>query len=212
MVFHFLLDLFFPKKCVGCGKEGIWLCQECLENILKEEATPLRLVGKLDGLVIGASFKGVLREAIHAFKYEGVKELALPLAQIIVERLTRFDFPFLESVLIPVPLFKKKQASRGFNQATLLARVLQTELELTLLEDRLIKVKNTPSQTTLEPGERKKMVKGVFCWQGAQEEIQGKTVFLVDDVITTGATLNECAKVLKRTGAQSVWGLAVAKG
>uniref|UniRef100_A0A7V3JAM6 ComF family protein n=1 Tax=candidate division CPR3 bacterium TaxID=2268181 RepID=A0A7V3JAM6_UNCC3 len=208
----FLLDFFFPKKCVGCGKEGIWLCKDCYAQILLKGLPFIRLTGDLDGVVCGSVFEGILREAIHVFKYEGVKELATPLSRLLAQRFRETGLDFGRVSLIPVPLSKRKELERGFNQAGLLAEAVGKKLGFGVLAGVLIKTKDTVSQTELKGEERKENVKGSFDFVGEKRLVKGKVLCLVDDVMTTGSTLNECARVLKKAGAKAVWGLVVAKG
>jgi len=208
----FLLDFFFPKKCVGCGKEGVWLCEDCYAQILLKDLPFIRLAGDLDGVVYGSVFEGILREAIHVFKYEGVKELVTPLSQLLAQRFRETGLDFGRVSLIPVPLSKRKELERGFNQAGLLAEAVGKKLGFGVLTGVLIKTKDTVSQTALKEEERKENVKGSFDFVGEKRLVKGKVLWLVDDVMTTGSTLNECARVLKKAGAKAVWGLVVAKG
>lgn len=233
-ILDFLLDLIFPKKCFGCKVERVYLCQSCLENIplIDKFSCPicqrLSLYGQtcencrrktyLTGIIFASFYKTpVLKELIHSFKYEFVKELAKPLAKLLIKIITNSQFllhlpcPFSDVLLIPVPLHRKKMIFRGFNQAELIAWELAKEFGLILENNVLIKTKNTVSQTDLKEEKRKINVKDAFEVIN-KKEIKGKIIFLIDDVVTTGTTLNEAAKVLKEAGAKEVWGLAVVKG
>jgi ComF family protein len=215
MIFDFILDLLFPKKCVGCGKEGIWFCSDCITRISCQELPYTRLSSSnLDGLIAVAHFKDPLKEAIHALKYDGVKELAEPLSNLLVQHLKDERLRFvrqMEPLLIPIPLHKSKEIERGFNQSALLSEKLGQKLNLKTEKNFLVKTKKTPAQVKLKGKERRENVKNVFSFVGDKKKIKGKTILLVDDVMTTGSTLNECAKVLKRAGAKKVWGLVLAK-
>ena len=114
------------------------------------------------------------------------------------------------SVFIPIPLHKTKKRKRGFNQSELIAKELSKSLNIPLKTDILVKTKKTQTQTNLTKEQRAENVKNAFIIKNPQS-IEGKTVFLVDDVFTTGSTMKECAKTLKKAGATYVWGIAVAR-
>jgi ComF family protein len=118
---------------------------------------------------------------------------------------------FGNSLWIPVPLHKKKLRWRGFNQSAEIARELSFTLGGQLHEDALEKIKETPDQVTLQQDERKENLLGAFQLKNPAF-VRGKKILLVDDVFTTGATMEECAKVLKQAGAREVWGVAIARG
>lgn len=114
------------------------------------------------------------------------------------------------SVFIPMPLHKNKKRKRGFNQSEIIAKELSLALNIPLKTNILVKTENTQSQTNLTREERAKNIKNAFQTKNPSE-IEGKIIFLVDDVFTTGATMEEAAKTLKKAGASHVWGLAVAR-
>lgn len=208
-----ILNLIFPKKCIGCQKEGVWFCENCISKVALCEMPLLRFAdSKLDGLISIAYFKEPLKEAIHAFKYDGIRELVCPLSKLAIKHLEDDRLKFIKSfILIPIPLYKDKELERGFNQAALLTEEIAKKLNLKILKDGLVKTKKTKAQMELKGKERRENVKGTFAFIGDKKEIRNKKILLVDDVITTGSTLNEAAKVLKRAGAKVVWGLVVAK-
>ena len=224
--FKIIYDFIFPKKCVGCGEEGFWLCKECFGKIVQVKAlfcpycyklTPLgqycsrcRRYYNLTGVIIAAHYENPLKEAIHKFKYDRIRELAEPLAELLIERL-QLGFPRGDLVLVPIPLTKRRQLERGFNQAKILAKKVAGEFEIDLVDNVLIRIKERPAQVKLKGRERRENVKGIFAVRGDIGQIKNKTVLLVDDVFTTGATLNEAAKVLRQAGARNIWGLVIAK-
>lgn len=227
--YNLLLDLVFPKTCVGCGIEGYFLCPNCKKEIIliKNQICPecksispngkfcakCQKKFKLNG-VISASYyqEGPLKEAIHTFKYDGVFGLGQDLGAIFFNTFKNHKIS-KNSVLIAVPLSKKRFAKRGFNQAEILADFISKKTKIPQIKKLLIKVKNTPkNQAELSGVARRKNVIGVFDWVGDNNFLKGKTVYLVDDIYTTGATLNECAKILKKkAGAFRVIGLVLAK-
>ncbi len=223
------LDIFFPKVCVGCGLEGVYLCFDCAGRIERIQ-TPTcpecgrinrygefcqnckrRLNLSLDGLIVSARYdQGPTKEMIHELKYGGLAELAPMLGELICQRL-RYKLPRGDLLwVVPVPLHPRKEKERGFNQAELLARYLSNELELhgSLALER---TRYTDPQAKLSGTKRRTNITDAFRIADA-ESIEGKTILLVDDVATTLSTLNECAKVLKEAGAKKVWGVVVARG
>ena len=220
-----LLDLLFPPRCVGCRRPGTWLCPECRGRI--EHVTgPLcpccgrpvtqsdrlcsvccRMTPPIEGIRSAAYFEGVLREAIHRFKYRGVRALARPLGQLMAEQWSAYHIP--AEVLIPVPLHPARLAERGYNQATLLARELGTAIGLPVEAGSLLRIRATTPQIILDAAARQENVRGAF--QCLDEQIAGRLVVLIDDVCTTGATLSACSAALKGAGAGSVWAYTLAR-
>ena len=152
-------------------------------------------------------FEGSLREAVHVFKYRPCRSLGKPLARWMAGHVVLQ--PDID-LIMPVPLHSTRLRERGFNQALFLAHGLCEVHGLHLSLDNLARVRPTRPQVELSGEERVVNVAGAFALRRA-EEIAGKSVLLVDDVFTTGATLNECAKVLKDAGAQRVMALTLAR-
>jgi len=224
------LDLFFPKTCLFCQREGEYLCQDCFALLEVSEyqyclcKNPLRLpqAGKcrkcqrksLNGLYFALSYQNSFcQKLIRQFKYENaVKELAKPLSSLIIAHFQLSNkLPTKEGVSIPVPLTKKRLKWRGFNQAEEIAKELSNSWGISLVSNCLIKVKENPPQVELSEEERMENAKGVFQVQN-KKEIIGKKIFLIDDVYTTGSTMEEAVRVLKAAGAKEVWGITVARG
>jgi ComF family protein len=229
---EFVLDLLFPKFCLNCGREEDFLCQVCLSliDVLERQYCPFCLPPKivldgktcpscrksknLNGLYFAASYDNfILKKAIHQFKYGLTKDLAKPLADLIIRHFNNLTaLPrFNEFNLVAVPLHGKKLKERGFNQSEELAKGLSQHLKLPVFDNALIKIKQTRSQTELKKEERGKNIQGAFLCP-CPDFVKNKRILLVDDVFTSGATMEECAKVLKNTGAKEVWGVAVARG
>ncbi|MFQ6057611.1 MAG: ComF family protein [Anaerolineae bacterium] len=220
-----LLDLLFPPRCVGCRAAGEWLCPRCRAQIEFIRPPICSRCGRpthrarlcalcrrnpipLDGIRAVAYLEGVLREAIHRFKYENLQELALPLGQMLAQYLARHPLP--AEVIVPVPLHSSRLAERGYNQSALLARRLAQKSDLPVVENSLQRVKKTVPQIHLNAQERRENVRHAFLC--VDERLRGKQVLLIDDVCTTGATLEACTIALRRRGASSVWGLVLARG
>lgn len=167
-------------------------CETCLKN-----------PPAFSGIVYYGVYDGTMRKAIHLLKFKGVKRLARPMAAMLSE----LPVPAADGI-VPVPLHIARLKEREFNQTALIGRHLSRDLKIPLLLDVLKKNSETPPQTNVSGKERLKNVRNVFI---AVKKVKGLRIVLVDDVITTGATVNECAKTLIGAGAESVTVLALAR-
>ena len=230
------LNLFFPKFCLGCQKEGTYLCGDCRALLeicehnycLCDKPSKLMLdksTGKcrqcsdkkLSGLYFALPFKEnfLTKKLIRQFKYKPyLKDLAETLAGILIEHFVvsgnNTNEIWENSLLVPVPLHQKKMRERGYNQSSELAKELSKILQIPIILDCLIKIKYTPPQMELSKIEREKNLQGAFAIKNPKE-FSGKKIFLVDDVYTTGCTMAECTKILRSAGAKSVWGITIAR-
>ncbi|MBI4124875.1 MAG: ComF family protein [Deltaproteobacteria bacterium] len=223
-----VLDLIFPKFCQGCRLEGIYLCLPCQNKIRNPpELCPVckrpSLLGQvhpdcgsssmaLKALMVAAEYEQEsIRSLVWHLKYNYVKDIAQILALLLADYLIKRDLLnyFASAAVIPVPLHKRRLRLRGFNQAELVAQDLAklTGLEYTPILQR---TKNTKSQVDLPREERLKNLEGAFSAAPAPS-LGERKIILIDDVSTTGATLNECAKVLRRQSVAEIWGLVVAR-
>ena len=218
---HALLDLLFPLRCIGCGKEGSLLCPDCCQSMLRIEEPFCHRCGKplhtgeshshiaglnIDGIRSVFYYEGITREAILAFKYKNLKAMGAPLGRFLAEKLS--ELPACDAI-VPVPLHYRRLRQRGYNQSSLLAREVARVSGLALVEDSLVRQRNTPPQARSSSSEeRQANVADAFACRDRQ--LQGKRVIILDDVFTTGATLSACAAAVKAAGAASVWGLTVA--
>jgi ComF family protein len=204
------LDLLFPQWCIGCGRAGGYICPACRSS-LSPIASPIcpaceNAAAAIDGIRAPFVFEGVLRRAVHEFKYRNLRDAAPMLAAMLADYLAANPLP--ADVLVPVPLHRRRLRERGYNQAGLLARQLGRLAGLPVVEDSLARRSYTPPQARAENIEaRRQHVAGAFAADG---NMAGRRVLLIDDVTTSGATLNAAAKALKDAGAASVWGLALA--
>jgi len=149
-----------------------------------------------------------VRQAVYQLKYRNLRALAAPLATLLNDYIITNPIP--TEVLIPVPLHQKRLRQRGYNQSRLLAKELGKLINLPVMDNRLIRQHNTPPQArTATVNERRKNVADAFTCVG--ENIRNKQVLVIDDVSTSGATLDACAQALKAAGAVSVWGLTLAR-
>jgi ComF family protein len=148
-----------------------------------------------------------MREAIHRLKYSNSQDLAIPLGEMMVSYWQDVHLP--AEVIVPVPLHARRLRERGYNQAALLARELGKGVGLPVLESALVRVRETSPQIDLNAKERKENVQGAF--RCPDDQLAGKSVLLLDDVYTTGATLEACSLALKQRGARAVWALTLAR-
>lgn len=225
----FLLELFFPSFCLGCQKEGTYLCEDCKATLDISELNYClgnKNSQNLSGLYFALPYKerALTRKLIHQFKYQPyIKALAKTLALLLAEHFflsgNNKEEVWRNSVLIPIPLDKKKLKSRGYNQAEELAKELSKILQTPMVANILIKTKSTRPQMELSKEQREKNLQGAFAISPSSLRatakqsfnLKDKKIFLVDDVYTTGSTMEECAKVLKEAGAKQVWGIAIAR-
>ena len=237
---NFVLDIIFPQFCIQCGKEGGCLCPDCFEfiDILEYQFCPVcgkRLIrqnicnnclGKtnLDG-IFSASFYAnfLIKKSVARLKYEPyVKNLSKTFADLIITHFSFLDNNRIrnvlrDSILIPVPISKEKRKIRNFNQAEEIARELSIKLNLPLYCDILLKIKSTSPQVGLPSWRRKENVENAFaCLPDRQAcanpgKTKNRKILLIDDVFTTGSTMEECAKTLKEAGAREVYAVVVAR-
>lgn len=218
-----LLDLIYPPKCPGCGRVGKLFCPDCRGLVqVYPESVCIRCGGMLaqrglcascaaapsalDGIFAATVFTHPIREAIHEFKYEGVRDLAAPLAKWLVAAWQQYRLD--AELIVPVPLHPKREAERGYNQSALLARTLARAVGATVAPAELVRTVRTRPQVGLSAEERRRNIAGAFRCTGA---VPGQRIVLVDDVCTTGATLEACALALREAGAVEVWGLTLAR-
>ncbi len=205
-----------PGLCPNCEKDIQWLlppyCPRCGHPFPKGSTSHLcsyclqqRL--SYDWGRAAARYQGVLAQAIQRFKYHGDVNLAGPLGRFW-NKIELEDLSF--EAIIPVPLHPARLRERGFNQALLLAKTLGKAHNKPVLPRALRRIRNTIPQVQLDHSEREKNVRGAFAVRNRQE-IMDKNLLLVDDVFTTGATVNECARVLKKSGAREIFILTLAR-
>ncbi len=212
---NFILDLLYPQFCFNCGREGNYLCEDCQSTLGLQLTHQKHQTRNLKDLYFALPYQdSLIKNLIQKFKYKPlVKELSKTLASLIITHFQLLDNKpdFSNFTLIPVPLEKKRLKWRGFNQAEELSRELSVFLKIPLINNVLVKIKTTLPQVEFSEEERKENVKGVFLCKNSNQ-IKGKKILLVDDIYTTGATMEECAKVLKEAGAREIIGIVVARG
>jgi ComF family protein len=231
-----LLELFLPRLCAGCekawlhGDQGFWcdpcldelpwieppLCPRCGRPFPSSPSSPDHLCGDcLQSLFLFDSARsathhtGVVRRRIHQLKFGGQLHRAPPLAELLANVCRREASPAVD-VVFPVPLHVKRLRQRGFNQAGLLAKVFGRKLGLPVRFNVLVRKYWTEPQTRLNREQRLENVKDAFQVPHP-ETVKGRRVLIIDDVYTTGTTLNECTKTLKTAGASEVHALTVCR-
>lgn len=218
------LDLLFPRWCIGCGREGDYICDSCRQmlSVISPPICPRcgrpQSEGELcpgcvdwqagiDGIRSPFLFDGLIRQAVHELKYRNLRALASPLAELMYDYLIKNPLP--GEVLVPVPLHRKRYRERGYNQSALLALELGKLTGLPVIENCLVRQSYVlPQARAASVGERRENVAGAFACRDGR--LRGKGVILVDDVSTSGATLDACAGVLKSAGAAEIRGLTLA--
>jgi ComF family protein len=216
-----LLDLALPARCPGCGREGEPICATCrpaLDARLElPPGIPIGLPSDIPAPLLQlewcASFSGVVRRALHELKYTGEQRLARPLGEAVARRWTRAGAG--GDVLVPVPVHAERRRRRGYDQAELIARVAAANLGLPCAPI-LGRVRATTAQFDLDRATRAVNVRGAFALRGGADTtrtrpLEGRWIVLVDDVVTTGATLSACAAPLLEAGALGVSAVAVAR-
>ncbi len=225
---HHVLDLLLPQRCVSCRTLGENLCRSCIGGIaeLPTLRCPLcnaavakqyaicrqcRLTHpKLRGIATIGAFSGPLRHAIHHYKYQNRTSLAQDLGELLSRLVMDAEIPPCAAI-VPVPIHPKREAERGFNQASLLALAVGERLHLPVLSDGIVRIVDTPPQVGLSREQRLRNVAGAFS--ARRGAFQHGGILLLDDVATTGATLVTCAQELvQEGGAPWVWGAVLARG
>ncbi len=199
------IKINLPPFCLKCGKprtQGLsdTTCGECKENrYLFDRAWAVSI------------YEGVIKECLHLFKYRKKRRLLKLFSELTCNFMERFiDYQSID-LISAVPLSKSKMRQREFNQSGLLAREIGGKFKKTVLNGNLIKIKDTPSQVALSGAKRRLNLIGAFKVKEPRL-FKDKNILLIDDVFTTGSTLNECSEVLKKAGAKKVYVLALARG
>lgn len=205
MLLNRLMEILAPTSCLGCEAEGAAICAVCLSEVRTD---PRRLdVGlpgsQLEGVSVGADYAGVVKELILQLKFHRLRAGVTPAAELIMR--TAAGWPQLD-VVTSVPVAAGRYRERGYNQSELLAREVARQTGLPYLP--LLARRTATHQIGLGRHERLAQVAGAFY---GIRELKGQRVLVVDDVVTTGATLSECAGALRAAGADGVWGAAVAR-
>ena len=209
------LDLVFPPQCAICRRQGAMLCATCVAGLpvadgdrcdrcwIASRASPCgdcrTSLLAFDSARSAFVFDGNAREAVHRFKYQGLHALAEPMAALMLAHADLTDI----DLIVPVPLHRRRERARGYNQAALLAKSLAAHAGVRSDVGAAKRVRATaPLAKATGRAERLEIVRDAF--RAAPERVEGRRVMLVDDVITTGATLDACASALLAAGARGV--------
>jgi ComF family protein len=212
-----LLNLLLPSACAGCGRFGDVLCSGCLASLKPAARAVDRFVASDGGWVIGESFEvaaaafayqGPLRRALQRLKYVGARQVAPPLAEAALPALRRLVPISGRLPLVPVPLHPERERVRGYNQAALLAAALAREAGLPWT-NLLVRARATTRQHHLDRAGRLRNLRGAFAI--APTARPPPAMILVDDILTTSATLDACAGVLLEAGCERVFGFTIAR-
>ena len=226
------LDLVFPRFCLLCNREGVWLCSDCFDkladNLIIESFCPYceratiqaaicslcRRQSNLDKLIFSLPYtQGGLKTIIYNFKFSKIKELALPLSQLIEARTKQLKLKLDSNIiLMPIPLHRRRLNWRGFNQAEEIAKILSQKTGLVYKNNTLKRVRPTKPQTKLTGKIRRLNLKQAFIAKN-NPGLSKKTVWLIDDVTTTHTTMEEAASALKKANPdiKKIYGVTVAK-
>lgn len=233
-----LVDIVYPRICLVCKKSlknissiDDFVCSSCWQQIKKnippfcfccgrhlknpsnnKSICPACLKRPLyfDRAFSPCAYDGVVKELIHEFKYNQKEHLGSTLAQLMSDFIKEYNLPVeYMDYIIPVPLHKTRRRQREFNQAHTLSKHLAREFNKEVRDSCLMRVRNTKTQTELEPHRRFTNVEGSFRVEN-RELVKGKNILLVDDVLTTGATSSEAARCLKSAGARIVFVMTLA--
>ncbi len=216
-----ILDLVYPPLCLSCGKfedayESL-ICPECWDEV--EEFKTAFCLGCRQSIESGmrcgecppetagpvlalGRYTDPLKEIVHQFKYKGYRRLGAELAERLTDKYASFLKRLKIDVIVPVPLHSYRRKRRGFNQAGILADIIGRRMEVPVESGSLIKARRTRDQARLDPNRRKTNISGAF--EVAGSILRAKRVLVVDDVMTTGATMDEAARALKESGARPV--------
>jgi len=220
-----LIEFIYPAACLICekpqtSKRTHLLCEKCLDEIASGPLPNVEAIADAQGglsssnlneIHAGWPFDASMQQVIHAFKYRRRPSLSQVFGEMLARRLqNHLAHKIPGAVLVPVPLHRRRGRERGFNQSILLAQALAEVWKMKILPRALERIRFTQQQATLTAPERRKNVEGAFA-PAAKSNLQNHRIFLVDDVFTTGATMNACAAALKSAGAARVVGLVLAK-
>jgi ComF family protein len=236
------INLIYPLNCENCGKKieesrGYSICDDCLQFIklisspycyhcgkpfspeveFEKEALCADCLNKKDHFYFVRSvayYQEVLRKCIHLLKYKKQVKLVKPLASLMIKYLLRNELIKIRNIelIIPVPLFKDDYLKRGFNQSGLLAKCIADYFSITFSEDLLLKIRGNLSQVGLSKAERKSNVNKVYSLNSSFPTSTISGILLIDDIFTTGATIEACCRELRKTGIKKVFVLTLARG
>lgn len=206
-----IIDFLFPNYCGICGNKinTSYTCEKC-SNILEcyKERVLMHTASNahFDKLLCLFEYSGIMKQKMLEFKFSDKKYISRTLGELAFKKIKKYDLQ--ADYLIPVPISKQRMFERGYNQSEYIANFLSEFCKIKVLKNCLIKSRNNSKQSLLSASERQHNVKNAYAVKNP-EKIKGKTIMLIDDIMTTGATINECAKELKKYGAKEVIAIAL---
>ncbi|HEX3027937.1 MAG TPA: ComF family protein [Clostridia bacterium] len=214
-----LIKIIFPPKCIFCGTllspdSGLEICGSCYDRIPFISITHEKLLktyGYLDDVICTCEYSGIIKESLIRYKFFDKSSYYRTFAQLLAQKVKKMTNYHEFDIITGVPLHKDREKKRGYNQSILISKILGRETGIREKPNLLKRIRSTNSQSLLSKDERCLNVKGAFSVSDAAQ-LHDKSILLVDDVMTTGSTLEECARVLKDSGARSVTAAVIASG
>lgn len=225
-----ILEWIYPPKCMICSKiisldKPRWICEHCFEILVYIEKPVCIKCGRpmdTEERVCSACAKKkfyfernyavyeydeIMRFLIHKFKYGEHPEFGKGLGMLVAKK---YHSDFLKGIdcIVPVPMYRAKEKKRGFNQAVLLSKEISKQTGIPMIKNLLLRTKKTKAQSGLTPKERENNIRDAFA-MNPKFSAEGKTFLVVDDIYTTGSTLQACARMLSEAGAKEVFGLTL---
>ncbi|HNV97129.1 MAG TPA: phosphoribosyltransferase family protein [bacterium] len=209
-IINYFLNVIFPRECLGCAKNDYLVCDECLSKI--EDYSGEKVIPDIvDKVLICSSYKNsLIKKIVHFYKYKYISDLCFPLSKLMIKKYESEKDKILDPIVVCAPLSKKRFNLRCYNQAELLAKEFSGNFNYKFLPDLIIKTRHTKQQAKLNREERLINLKDSFAVSDC-EICKNNNFIIIDDIYTTGATVNEIAKVLKDNGAKEIWALVIAK-
>jgi len=216
-----LANMVYPAKCIFCRQllnydATLHICSSCYAKLPFAAETLLKTsqdnrASYCDGVISIFRYSGMVKESLIRFKFYNKPGYCRTYARLIAGRLAKMTDMTQYDIVLSVPLHRKRELSRGYNQASLISHFLSRELKLPECSGSLKRLKHTETQSLLDKQKRHDNIQGAFIVK-APENIKGKTILIVDDILTTGSTIEECSRMLKQAGAVKIIAAVVATG
>lgn len=210
-----IFNTIYPPVCGICGKlDNDFLCKKCKivlnrqSNLLIEKNQNIN--NNFEELIYFFNYNGIIRDTILNYKFKDKSYIYKTISNFLLKDEKIFEILKTYDTIIPVPISKKRQKERGYNQSYLIAKEIAKRTELKLNNQCLFKVKNVVEQSKLNRKERIKNIQNVYCLKN-ENKIKNKSILLIDDIYTTGSTVNECCKIINKAKPNKIGVLVVAK-